>query len=84
MTAKPLHLLLVDDDLVDRLAVRRALDKAALGELIVVEADRAADAFEQITHATFDCAFFDFRLPDRDGVALLRDEIGRASCRERV
>ncbi len=70
---KPLQLLLVDDDLVDRLAVRRALDKAALGDLVVVEAESATDAFEQITHTAFDCAFFDFRLPDRDGVALLRD-----------
>ena len=73
MTEHPLHLLLVDDDLVDRLAVCRALEKAGLGELAIVETDRADDAFEQITHQSFDCAFFDFRLPDRDGVALLRD-----------
>ena len=83
MTAQPLHVLLVDDDLVDRLAVRRALDKAALGELTVVEADRAADAFELITHASFDCAFFDFRLPDRDGVALL-GEVRAAGVRTPV
>lgn len=65
--------LLVDDDQIDRLAVRRALAKAGLGELNIVEAERARDAFTQITQLDFDCAFFDFRLPDRDGVALLRD-----------
>jgi signal transduction histidine kinase/DNA-binding NarL/FixJ family response regulator len=65
--------LLVDDDEIDRLAVRRALAKAGLGELNIVEAERARDAFANITSAEFDCAFFDFRLPDRDGVALLRD-----------
>lgn len=65
--------LLVDDDDIDRLAVRRALAKAGLGELNIVEAERARDAFTQITQWEFDCAFFDFRLPDRDGVALLRD-----------
>lgn len=72
MSDNPLTLLLVDDDMVDRLAVRRALDKASLGELIVVEAERADAGFELITQRPFDCAFFDFRLPDRDGVALLR------------
>ena len=59
--------------MVDRLAVRRALAKAGLGEVNVTEAERASDAFAQITTKSFDCAFFDFRLPDRDGVALLRD-----------
>ncbi|HEY7898307.1 MAG TPA: ATP-binding protein [Gemmatimonadaceae bacterium] len=77
-TAQPLALLLVDDDQIDRLALRRALAKSGLGEMTIVEAERATDAFTQITSAAFDCAFFDFRLPDRDGVALLRDvrEVG--------
>ncbi len=70
---QPLSILLVDDDEVDRLALRRALGKASLGELLIVEAERARDAFTQITNKSFDCAFFDFRLPDRDGVTLLRD-----------
>jgi signal transduction histidine kinase len=73
LSAQPLSVLLVDDDEVDRLALRRALARADLGDLNVVEAERASDAFTQITTALFDCAFFDFRLPDRDGVALLRD-----------
>jgi signal transduction histidine kinase len=73
LNKQPLSILLVDDDEVDRLALRRALGKADIGELVIVEAERARDAFTQITHESFDCAFFDFRLPDRDGVALLRD-----------
>jgi signal transduction histidine kinase/DNA-binding NarL/FixJ family response regulator len=73
LSSKPLNVLLVDDDNVDRLAVRRALAKAGLGELTVVEAERARDASLLISESAFDCAFFDFRLPDRDGVALLRD-----------
>ncbi len=73
MSTKPLSVLLVDDDQVDRLAVRRALAKAGLGEVEVTEAERARDAFTLISTVSFDCAFFDFRLPDRDGVALLRD-----------
>jgi signal transduction histidine kinase len=73
LNTQPFSVLLVDDDEVDRLSLRRALNKAGLGEIGVVEAERASDAFTQITSAFFDCAFFDFRLPDRDGVALLRD-----------
>ena len=73
LNTRQLSILLVDDDEVDRLALRRALDKAGLGDLSVVEAERARDAFTHITSTPFDCAFFDFRLPDRDGVALLRD-----------
>jgi DNA-binding NarL/FixJ family response regulator len=73
LKTQQLSVLLVDDDEVDRLALRRALDKAGLGDLSIVEAERARDAFTHITSTSFDCAFFDFRLPDRDGVALLRD-----------
>ncbi|MEO7217438.1 MAG: ATP-binding protein [Gemmatimonadaceae bacterium] len=73
MSSRQLTVLLVDDDDIDRLAVRRALAKAGLGELAIVEAERARDAFAHIVQSKFDCAFFDFRLPDRDGVALLRD-----------
>ncbi len=73
MIDQPISILLVDDDQVDRLSVRRALSKAGLGEVTITEAERATEAFAQITAATFDCAFFDFRLPDQDGVTLLRN-----------
>ncbi|HEY8309263.1 MAG TPA: response regulator, partial [Gemmatimonadaceae bacterium] len=73
MNQQPISILLVDDDQIDRLAVRRALAKAGLGEISVTEAERASEAFAHISATQFDCAFFDFRLPDRDGVTLLRD-----------
>jgi len=65
--------LIVDDDEVDRLALRRALTRAEIGTLEIEEADRAHAAYDRITTERYDCAFFDLRLPDRDGVALLRD-----------
>ncbi|HEY8309719.1 MAG TPA: ATP-binding protein [Gemmatimonadaceae bacterium] len=73
MNQQPIAILLVDDDQIDRLAMRRALAKAGLGEITVTEAERASEAFAHISTTEFDCAFFDFRLPDRDGVTLLRD-----------
>lgn len=69
----PTRILLLDDDEVDRLAVRRALARAGFGDAVVDECARAAEAFERIRDGTYDCAFFDYRLPDRDGVALLRE-----------
>lgn len=73
VSADAISILLVDDDEIDRLALRRALAKAGLGELRVTEAERASEAYAEITSGHFDCAFFDVRLPDRDGVELLRD-----------
>ncbi|MGI8510040.1 MAG: ATP-binding protein [Gemmatimonadaceae bacterium] len=73
VNAGAISILLVDDDEIDRLALRRALSKAGLGDIRVTEAERASEAYAEITAGTFDCAFFDVRLPDRDGVVLLRD-----------
>lgn len=67
------RILVLDDDEVDRLALRRAIERSGLGPFAVEEAERAGDAFERIGRGDLDCAFFDFRLPDRDGVALLRE-----------
>ncbi len=68
----PISVLLVDDDEIDRLALKRALARAELGDVDIVEADKASVAFDAIASRSFDCAFFDYRLPDDDGVQLLR------------
>lgn len=73
VNADAISILLVDDDEIDRLALRRALSKAGLGEIRVTETERGSEAYAEITAGAFDCAFFDVRLPDRDGVVLLRD-----------
>lgn len=63
--------LVIDDDEVDRTAVRRALTKAGiLGELS--EAKTCAEAIAIIKNSTFDCIFLDYRLPDGDGLALIQ------------
>jgi signal transduction histidine kinase/CheY-like chemotaxis protein len=69
--ATPLQLLVVDDDSVDRLAVRRAL---AVGELRaeIEEADTAAAAIARLRAGGFDCAVLDYHLPGGDGLLVLR------------
>ena len=71
MTESPLRLLVVDDDEVDRMAVRRAL--RASGEACeLAEAVDASSAMTALVEGAFDCAFLDYQLPDGDGLGVLR------------
>jgi FixJ family two-component response regulator len=69
---KPLRVLIVDDDEVDRMAVRRALKTAGL-TLEISEAYDCAMAIAKLQNNNFDCAFVDYRLPDKDGLALVQE-----------
>lgn len=69
---KPLRVLIVDDDEVDRMAVRRALKTAGL-TIEISEAYDCAMAIAKLQDNNFDCAFVDYRLPDKDGLALVQE-----------
>lgn len=66
-----LNLLIIDDDLIDRMAVRRYLDKAPL-RTTITEAATAESAKQHLATDTFDCIFLDFRLPDIDGIKFIK------------
>ncbi|MDB9524879.1 ATP-binding protein [Oscillatoria sp. CS-180] len=66
-----LRVLLIDDDDVDRMAVRRCLSKTQF-HLEVVEAANAAIAKDYLLNETFDCICLDYRLPDDDGLSLVK------------
>jgi signal transduction histidine kinase len=65
-----LSLLVVDDDAVDRAAVRRALRSTDL-DAEVAEASDAPEALEALRRGGYDCALLDFRLPRADGLSVL-------------
>lgn len=67
-----LKILIVDDDEVDRMAVRRALSKAGF-QMEIVEAEDTSTAVVNFKDAKFDCIFLDYRLPDRDGLELIKE-----------
>lgn len=68
-----LKILVVDDDEVDRIAVRRALTKAGVDmELSEVGDGKSAIALLN-TDTSYDCVFLDYRLPDQDGLSLLQN-----------
>lgn len=66
-----LRILIVDDDEVDRIAVRRAIKTAGI-QVEVHEADTCAGAILTLKTQPFDCIFLDYRLPDQDGLALVQ------------
>ncbi len=66
----PLRVLIVDDDQVDRMAVRRVLT-AIEPSAIISEAADVASAVAAIETHGFDCAVLDFHLPDGDGLGVL-------------
>ncbi len=66
-----LKILIIDDDEVDRLAIQRALRKAGV-KLEVSEAEDCSSGVNQLQKNTFDCVFLDYRLPDHNGIELLK------------
>jgi PAS domain S-box-containing protein len=65
-------ILVIDDDDVDRQAVRRALrDSDFVAD--VREAADAAQAIRLLKSDHFDCALLDYLLPDRDGLSVISE-----------
>ncbi len=68
-----LKMLLVDDDMVDRTAVRRALEASNM-DVYLAEAEDCAEAKSMISDEAYDCVLLDYHLPDQDGASMF-DEL---------
>jgi len=66
-----LKLLMIDDDLVDRLAIRRAIDQSELSA-DVDEAATAEEALQKVAAKRYDCLLLDHDLPTTTGVEVAR------------
>ena len=66
-----LKILVVDDDLVDRMAVTRCLQQADL-DLEIAEANNADSSIAILQKNNFDCICLDYLLPDRNGLELVK------------
>lgn len=71
MADRGLKILVVDDDDVDRMAVRRALKASGL-EASVTEAEDAQSALARLAKEHFDCTLLDYRMPGSDGLDVVR------------
>lgn len=67
-----LDILIIDDDKVDREAVKRYLRSPAHHTITFHEAETGTEALEILQSRTFDCVLLDYLLPDMDGVSLLK------------
>ena len=72
-----MRILVVDDDKLDRLAVRRCLQQAGV-TADVDEAGSAAEAIERVRPGSYDCVFLDYLIPGSDTLALVRSLSGQA------
>jgi signal transduction histidine kinase/DNA-binding NarL/FixJ family response regulator len=69
----PLAALLVDDDAVDRAAVRRALSRGGVDAKVTEATDFASGRASLLGSKGFDVVLLDFGLPGGDGLELLRE-----------
>jgi len=65
-----LKILVVDDDELDRMAVRRALTKAGV-QMELSEVSDGYVALSTLKNTKYDCVFLDYRLPDQDALTLI-------------
>ncbi|MDQ3534106.1 MAG: response regulator [Bacteroidota bacterium] len=66
-----IKVLVIDDDEVDRLTLRRALHKAEI-KYVLTECFEAVDALKNLENNKYDCIFLDYLLPGIDGLMLLK------------
>lgn len=66
-----LKVLIVDDDMVDRMLVQRSIKNAGM-DVTFAEAETCAEALQVLERQNFDCIFVDYQLPDRDGLSLVQ------------
>ncbi len=77
---KALKLLVVDDDEIDRMALRRALKETPFGAAVVSEAETVDAALALIGQTEFDLMFLDYNLPGKSGLELT-EQIRRQGIR---
>ena len=72
MMEEIIKILVVEDDEVDRMAVRRALKTAGVPVEMAVAVD-CKSAIATLNQQSFECVLLDYRLPDGDGLALVQE-----------
>jgi two-component system sensor histidine kinase UhpB len=71
MTKPRIRVLVVEDDLVDRLACRRAFAKDNEHEFVLLEAESGQEGLDVAQREQLDCILLDYNLPDLTGLEFL-------------
>jgi len=72
MSVNKISVLVIDDDEVDRIALKRSI-KASGFNAEIVTANNKAEGLAAIGDRVFDCIFLDYNLPDSNGLDFLRN-----------
>ena len=70
MKAK-LHILVIEDDEVDRMIIKRALDSAGM-HVDVVFAESVESGRKAVVGHNYDCIFIDYNLPGGNGLEMMK------------
>ncbi len=79
MSKPQIRILIVEDDIVDRMACRRALAQNQNYEFLLTEADTGREGLQLAHEQKPDCVLLDYHLPDLDGLEFLgelRNDLG--------
>lgn len=72
MNKPKIHVLIVEDDTVDRMACRRSFLQGAQDyELVLDEAETAREGLQKVQAQEPDCVLLDYQLPDLNGLEFL-------------
>lgn len=82
MSKPQIHILIVEDDMVDRMACRRALAQNSNYEFILTETENGLDGLQAVQEKRPDCVLLDYNLPNLNGLeflAALRTDMGETA-----
>ncbi len=72
MGSDPLKILIIDDDPQDRMVLKRSLHTVPGWDIAVYEAASGSEGMERSAALLPDCILLDYRLPDRNGLEVVR------------
>ncbi|MBK7389362.1 MAG: response regulator [Bacteroidetes bacterium] len=72
MIDNKLSILIIDDDEVDRIALKRSIKSSGFNADIISVCNKA-EGLEALSQKTFDCIFLDYNLPDSNGLDFLKN-----------